>query len=616
MCSDFYPGSFFARLMNMMNTNKKFLSGNEAIAYGAYKAGCKLAAAYPGTPSTEILEEISKFKDSIYCEWSVNEKVAMEVAIGASFAEKRSLTAMKHVGLNVAADPLMTISYVGANGGFVIVTADDPGMHSSQNEQDNRFYAKFAKIPLLEPSDSQEAYDMTIEAFDISEQFETPVILRMTTRTSHSSGIVNLGDFTPIPDKGKEYVKNVEKTVPVPVFARKMRVAVEERLSKLSEFSENTNLNRIELGNNDVGFVTSGISYQYVKEVFPQASIFKLGYTNPIPFNKIKSFAESVKSLYVVEELDPFLTEQIKASGVIVKNHNTKLNIGELSPQRLQMLKAEIENTPYIPPPSKGVSDNLPSRPPVLCAGCGHRTVFYVLNKLKATVTGDIGCYSLGMFKPLQAMDTIVCMGASIGNAHGFQKAGYKNRIAAVLGDSTFFHSGITGMLDIVYNKGASTVIVLDNRITAMTGHQDNPGTGKTLMGESTKEITIEQIAKGIGVERVRTVDCYNMDEVENILREELDSLEPSIVVARRPCVIGAKIRAIRQYDIDFDKCRGCRACLKLGCPSLELGDSAPDKPNIRKVKINPVLCIGCGICSQICKFDAIKEVRLEEKSQ
>lgn len=594
-----------------MTENKRFLSGNEAIAHGAYKAGCTVAAAYPGTPSTEILENVSKFKENIYCEWSVNEKVAMEVVIGASFAGARSLTAMKHVGLNVAADPLMTGSYLGANGGLLIVSADDPGMHSSQNEQDNRFFAKFAKTPLLEPSDSQEAYDMTIAAFEISERFNTPIILRMTTRTSHSSGIVDLGDFTSISLPRKTYEKNVEKTVPIPVYARKMRVMVEERLDSLREYSESTELNRIEPGDNEIGIITSGIAYQYVKEIFPQASVLKLGFTNPLPTKLIKQFAETVKKLYVIEELDPFMEEQIKAMGIVVQNHRLKLNIGELNPFRMKLLKAEIEDQPAPVISSKGVGVGLPARPPVLCAGCGHRSVFYALNRLKATVTGDIGCYSLGMFKPLDSMDTIVCMGASIGNAFGMEKAGYQKRTAAVLGDSTFFHSGITGLLNIVYNRGISTVIVLDNRITAMTGHQDNPGTGRTLMGQATKEITVEQIARGVGVDRVRVIDCYDLKDVERVLQEELDSPEPSVVVAKRPCALFAKLAGKKRFVIDFATCTGCQACLKLGCPAIELGDSDPAKPKIRKVKVNPVLCAGCGMCVQVCKFGAISEETL-----
>lgn len=374
-----------------MAENKKFLSGNQAIAHGAYKAGCGVAAAYPGTPSTEILENVAKFKDSIYCEWSVNEKVAMEVVIGASFAGARALTAMKHVGLNVAADPLMTISYIGANGGLVIISADDPGMHSSQNEQDNRVFARFAKVALLEPSDSQEAYDMTVEGFALSEQYNTPVIVRMTTRTSHASGIVDLGDFTPLPNNGKTYVKDITKTVPVPMFARGMRLRIDERLDALREYADTCKFNRIEPGSDEVGIITSGVTYQYVKEVFPEASVLKLGFTNPLPTKLIEKFAASVKKLYIIEELEPFMTEQIRAMGIPVKSYHVQLHIGELNPFRLKQLRSEIYGEPAPAIEQKHVGDDLPSRPPVLCAGCGHRSVFYALNKLKATVTGEIG---------------------------------------------------------------------------------------------------------------------------------------------------------------------------------------------------------------------------------
>jgi indolepyruvate ferredoxin oxidoreductase alpha subunit len=457
---------------------------------------------------------------------------------------------------------------------------------------------------------------MTVAAYDISEQFKTPIILRMTTRTSHASGIVDLGDFTPLPSNGKTYVKDIEKTVPVPLFARKMRVRVEERTEALREYAETCPFNRIESGSSEIGIITSGITYQYVKEVFPEASVLKLGFTNPLPKKLIRKFADGVKKLYVLEELDPFLNEQIRAMGIAVQDYKTQLNMGELNPFRLKQLRSEIygESAPAIP--SKGVAEGLPARPPVLCAGCGHRGIFKALGNLKATVTGDIGCYSLGTFKPLDSMDTIVCMGASVGNAFGLQKAGYKNRTAAVLGDSTFFHSGITGLLNIVYNKGVSTVIVLDNRTTAMTGHQQNPGTGRTLMGETTKEVSVEQIARGVGVERVRVLDCYDLEEVEKVLQEELDAPEPSVVVAKRPCIIGGKVPVKRQYVVNKDACRGCRACIKLGCPALELGEADPDKPKLRKVKINPVLCVGCSMCSQICKYDAVEEKLLEEMAR
>jgi indolepyruvate ferredoxin oxidoreductase alpha subunit len=595
-----------------MTDTRRFLSGNEAIAQGALRAGCTVATAYPGTPSSEILEALSKFRERLYCEWSVNEKVALEVGIGASFAGARALVTMKHVGLNVASDALMTLAYVGVNGGLVIITADDPGMHSSQNEQDNRFYAKFAKVPLLEPADSQEAFEMTAAGFEISEQFDTPVIIRTTTRTSHASGVVDLGDSTPAPPAARPYVKQVQKTVMVPMHARQRRLLMEERIEKLREFAETCGPNRIEPGSPDLGIITSGVSYQYVREVFPEASVLKLGMTYPLPAKMIAEFARSAKRLLVIEELDPYLEEQVRAMGVKVEDHAAKLNIGELNPLRLRQLRAEVTGEPAPTIVSRGAGEGLPARPPVLCAGCGHRGVFYALNKLKVTVTGDIGCYTLAMSKPLEAMDSCVCMGASIGDAHGFEKAGHKGRVAAVIGDSTFFHSGITGLLNIVYNRGASTVIVLDNRTTAMTGHQDHPGTGRTLMGEKATEVSVEQVARGVGVKRVRTVDSYHLEEVERVLAEELDAPEPSVVVAQRPCIIGARRAVTRQFSANADACRACRACLKLGCPAIELGDPLPDRPKMRRVKINRVLCTGCGMCCQVCQHGAIAEVELE----
>ncbi|MCX8053585.1 MAG: thiamine pyrophosphate-dependent enzyme, partial [Armatimonadetes bacterium] len=481
--------------------NKKVLSGNEAIAHAAYAAGAQVAAAYPGTPSTEILENLAKFQD-VYCEWSVNEKVAMEVAIGASFSGARALASMKHVGLNVALDPLMTFAYIGANGGLVVISADDPGMHSSQNEQDNRNLAKFARVPLLEPADSQECYDMVRVAFDISEQFNIPVIVRTTTRTSHSSGVVDLGKFERARRGDRRYEKDIVRTVMVPLFARRMRVALEDRLSRLRDYTETCPFHRIERPSKSkgegvrVGVITSGIAYAYTKEALPNASILKLGMTFPLPERLIHEFAQSVDRLYVVEEGDAYIEEQVLAMGIRVERTKISLRIGELNPDRLARFAAEIEGRePMKPAEAIG---NLPARPPVLCPGCAHRGVFYALNKLKAIVLGDIGCYSLGAFKPLDAMDTIVCMGASIGNAHGMEKAGQAGRVAAVIGDSTFFHSGITGLLNIVYNRGTSTVIVLDNRTTAMTGHQDHPGTGRTLMGQETVETLVEDVARGV----------------------------------------------------------------------------------------------------------------------
>lgn len=584
--------------------NQKILSGNEAIAHGAYAAGVAVASAYPGTPSTEILENVAKFPE-IYSEWAVNEKVGMEVVIGASFAGVRSLTAMKHVGLNVALDPLMTFAYLGANGGLVVVSADDPGMHSSQNEQDNRTLAKFARIPMLEPSDSQECYDMLRMAYDISEEFDIPVMLRTTTRISHSSGVVDLGTFQRQPRGDRSYAKDIAKTVPVPLFARRMRLSLEEKLKRLEAYSESTPLQRSERGN-DIGIVTSGVSYQYAREAFPEAAILKLGMTFPLPKKLIAGFASSVKKLYVVEEGDTYLEDQILAMGIEIEKPKTNLRIGELNPERLETLAAEV--TGATPPSPKDAITDLPARPPVLCPGCSHRGVFYALNRLKALVTGDIGCYSLGAFAPLSAMDTIVCMGASVGNAHGLEKAGQGGRVAAVIGDSTFFHSGITGLLNTVYNRGGSTTIVLDNRTTAMTGHQENPGTGKTLMGEKTTETLVEDVAKGVGVQRVRVVDPYDLEETYNVLKEELDSPECSVVVSKRACVLGAKVKVVRQFSVDSEACKACGVCLKLGCPAIEVADGPDADPKKRKTRINNVLCVGCGMCVQVCKFGAIRE--------
>ena len=592
--------------MQTVAVNRKVLSGNEAIAHAAYAAGVQVAAAYPGTPSTEILESIAGFPE-IYCEWSVNEKVAMEVVIGASLAGARALTAMKHVGLNVALDPLMTFAYLGANGGLVVITADDPSMHSSQNEQDNRNLARFARIPLLEPSDSQECYNMVLAALDISEEFSIPVLVRTTTRTSHSSGVVDLGSSERMPRSERKYEKDIVRTVPVPMFARRMRVALEEKLARLREFTETSPFQRVERGNR-TGVITSGIAYAYTREAMPEASILKLGMTFPLPEKLIREFAASVDRLYVVEEGDAYIEEQVLAMGLKLEHPKISLRIGELNPDRLERLAAEIEGREPMKP-AEAIGD-LPARPPVLCPGCAHRGVFYALHRLKAIVTGDIGCYSLGAFKPLDAMDTIVCMGASIGNAHGMEKAHQAGRAAAVIGDSTFFHSGITGLLNIVYNRGTSTVIVLDNRTTAMTGHQDHPGTGRTLMGMQTVETLVEDVARGVGVKRVVVIDPYDLENTYNVLKEEIDAPEPSVVVSKRACILHARVKVEKQYAIDQDLCKACGVCLRLGCPAIEIGDPDPEDPKKRKARINPVLCVGCGMCVQVCKFEAIGETQ------
>jgi len=586
---------------------KKFLSANEAVAHAAAQAGCVVASAYPGTPSTEILENIAKFKDTVRCEWAVNEKVAMETAIGASMAGARALTAMKHVGLNVAMDPLMTFTYVGATGGMVIVSADDPGMHSSQNEQDNRNLAKFARALLLEPADSQEAYDFTVKAFSLSEEFSVPVIIRLTTRTSHSASLVELGDFKPAPHPLIPYKRNIAKHIPVPMFARGHRLAAQKRTAAMEAASVASPMNRVEKGKTSLGIVTSAVAYQYVKEIFPEFSILKLGWTNPLPKALVSDFAKSVDKLLVVEELDPFLEDQIRAMGIKVVDHETELNMLELNADRLQNLRHEILGD--VPPAKEAKPvEGLPTRPPVLCAGCGHRGVFYVLHKLGATVTGDIGCYTLGAFPPLNAMDSTICMGASIGNAAGMKKAGLQGRICAVLGDSTFFHSGITGILSAHYNGTPVTTVVLDNRITGMTGHQDNPGSGKTLDGSPAPVTEIDAIAKACGYKKVVTVSADDLAELERVLADAMDGDEGALIIAYAPCRIAAKLTKEGLCEVDAEKCKACGACFKMGCPAMTRG--AEVRPGAFQMQIDPNLCAGCKQCGQVCKFGAIKRVR------
>ena len=586
---------------------KKLLSANEAVACGAAQAGCIVASAYPGTPSTEILENIAKFKDTVKCEWAVNEKVAMETAVGASIAGARSLTAMKHVGLNVAMDPLMTFTYVGATGGMVVVSADDPGMHSSQNEQDNRNLAKFARMPMFEPSDSQEAYDMVQAAFETSEKFHVPCMLRLTTRTSHSSSLVNLGDFKPAPHEIIPYKKDITHTIPVPAFARGQRFAAQKRSAEMAKAASKSKFNRIEPGKKQIGIITSGVAYQYVKEVFPEFTVLKLGWTNPFPADLVKKFAKTVRHVLVVEELDPFLEDQVKALGIKVQSHKTELNMLELNPDRLQDLRHELLKDV---PKAKAVKPDatLPTRPPVLCAGCGHRGVFYTLSKLGATVTGDIGCYTLGAFPPLNAMDTTICMGASIGNAAGMKKAGQKGRICAVLGDSTFFHSGITGILSAHYNGTPVTTVVLDNRITGMTGHQDNPGSGKTLAGDPAPVTEIMDIAKACGYKKVVKVSADDLAALEKVLKDAMDGDEGALIVAYAPCRIAAKLTKEGLCEVDEKKCKACGMCFKMGCPAMTRGQEVA--PGRFQMKIDPSLCAGCTQCGQVCRFGAIKRVR------
>lgn len=578
--------------------NKQLLSGNKAIARGAYEAGVRVAAAYPGTPSTEILEEIAKFPE-IYAEWSPNEKVALEVVFGASLAGARSLAAMKHVGLNVASDPLFTMALTGVNAGVVVVSADDPGMHSSQNEQDNRFYARAAKIPMLEPSDSQEAKDLVRTALEISEKFDTPVLLRTTTRISHSKSLVELGRNRQ--ETNLAYMKDASKYVMIPAHARKRHEIMIEKLKDIAQFSEEFSLNRVEWQGDEIGIITNGISYQHTKEVFPQASVLKVTMSYPLPVKLIDSFARQVKRFYVIEELEPYLEEQIKALGFSPIGKERVPRNGELNPDIIKRAW-QLQRNPVI-----DVSLDLPPRPPVLCPGCPHRSIFFVLRKLKLIATGDIGCYTLAAIPPLEAMDTCLCMGAGVSAAHGFEKASseYKGKVVAVIGDSTFVHSGITPLIDIVYNQGASTVIILDNRTTAMTGRQDHPATGITLKGDKVKALSFTELAKAVGVDSVTVIDPYNLEETEKVIEEEIAKDEPSVIVARRACCL-IEVTQRPPFKIIETKCVNCDRCLKLGCPAIfKEGE---------KVKIDAFWCNGCSICYQICKLEAVE--RAGEESE
>ncbi|MGE3063507.1 MAG: indolepyruvate ferredoxin oxidoreductase subunit alpha [bacterium] len=582
---------------------KEILSGNEAVARGAFEGGLHFACAYPGTPSTEILENIAKYRE-IHSHWSVNEKTALETALGASFGGMRSLVAMKHVGLNVAADPFFSAGYIGATGGFVIITADDPGMHSSQNEQDNRNYARAAKIPMLEPSDSQEAKDFTKIALTMSEEFDTPVLLRLTTRISHSKSIVELADREIVEVKG--YEKNVKKNLVMPAHARLLHKKVEERLLKLKELSNDFKYNFIEYKDKKVGVITSGISYQYVKEALPSASVLKISLTWPLPNRLIKEFADNVENLYVVEENDPFIETEVKAMGIRITGKDIIPIVGELNQRIVKESFKEVEKYSL-----KETAEKSPARPPALCPGCPHTAVFHAINKLKLIATGDIGCYTLGALPPLNAMDTCVDMGASITNALGLEYAlrgKDKRKIVAVIGDSTFYHSGITGLIDLVYNKGTSTVIILDNSITAMTGHQENPGTGKNLMGENAPKFNLENLVKGLGIDDVYTVDAYDLEAVTNLIKRETEREKPSVIIARRPCILlpEMKKKVFDKYEIIEEKCTGCQLCVKLGCPAISF-----DKEK-KKARINSSLCVGCSLCFQVCKVGAIKKVQGE----
>lgn len=568
--------------------------GNEGIARGAWEAGVTVATAYPGTPSTEINEAIATY-DDIYSEWAPNEKVALEVGIGASIGGARTLVSMKHVGVNVAADPLFTAAYTGVNGGLVIAVADDPGMHSSQNEQDSRYYAKAAHIPMLEPSDSQEAKDFVGIGLDLSEEYDTPVFIRLTTRISHSQGVVELCERAQIPLK--PYTKDYAKYTMMPSCARKRHVFVEEREIRLAEDANNLPINKIEMADTKIGIITSGMVYQHAKEALPDASYLKLGMVYPLPKTLIEEFASKVDKLIVLEELDPIIEEQLKVWGIEVVGKELFSIQGEYSANEIA---AKLGGNAALV--DKPVS--LPMRPPVLCPGCSHRGFYYIVKKLKLHVTGDIGCYTLGALPPLETMDTCVCMGASIGMAMGMEKArgrDFAKKLIAVIGDSTFFHSGITGLIDMVYNKGMSTVVIMDNSTTGMTGHQDHPGTGCSIKGDIAPMVDIEALVRSLGVKNLRVVDPFDLKDVEKVLREETAKDEISVIISRRECALKIKFYETKRI-IDSEKCNRCGMCLRLGCPAIE---KKPDG----LIVINSALCVGCGLCQDVCKFDAISKV-------
>ena len=618
---------------------KVLLSGNEAIARGAYEFGVGVAVGYPGTPSTEILENIVRFPE-IYSQWSPNEKVALEMGIGANLAGARTLVTMKHVGLNVAADPLMTLAYTGVNAGLVIITADDPGMHSSQNEQDNRFFAKFAQIPLLEPADSQEAKDLIGFGLEISEKYDTPVLLRLTTRISHSKSLTEVIDQR-ITSPRQPFPKDPQKYVMIPAYSRKRHTIVKRRTESLKELSESTAWNRCEMCettdqavngqavtdqavtdqavndhvvavNNQavdgqkIGIITGGVAYQYSREILPHASFLKLGMSHPLPERLIADFAGKVDKLYVVEELTPFIEDQVRALGIPVEGRSRIPDTGELTPDIIaQAFLKEPVKEPAREKFDPGVP--LPPRPPAMCPGCPHRSMFYTLTRKKIRVMGDIGCYTLSVLPPLEAMDMCICMGASIGAAHGFNKASEGSDVqpvVGVIGDSTFFHSGMTGLLDVAYNQGNTITIILDNRTTAMTGFQQHPGTGRTLQGQETRVVDLVALAKAMGISRVSIVDPYDLAQLGQVIDQEIKAPEPSLIISRRPCVLlDRNAESVRiQRQVDHELCTGCKMCLKLGCPAMSFSGEG-------KVLIDSLLCNGCPVCEQVCKVGAIKPV-------
>lgn len=580
--------------MNKENAGTKVMMlGNAALARGAYEAGVKVSAAYPGTPSTEISENLVKYKDEVYAEWSPNEKVAMEVAIGASLSGVRALVSMKHVGVNVASDPLYTISYSGVNGGLVLVAADDPGIYSSQNEQDSRMVARAAMVPVIEPSDSEEARLFMKRAFELSEEYDTPVMVRETTRLAHSQGLVNLEER--VCPEDRPYEKNIAKNVMMPANAIKRHIVVEERLKRMAEDANTMDLNRIEYNDTKIGVITSGIPYQYVKEALPEASVLKLGLVHPLPRKLIREFASKVETLYIVEELEPVIEEQVKSWGIAAIGKEIFTVQGEYS---ANMLRRAVlgQEVPYETPAQ------VPARPPILCPGCPHRSVYSVLKKLKIHAAGDIGCYTLGAVAPLSVVDTTVCMGASISNLHGMEKAKGKDYVknwVAVIGDSTFLHTGVNSLMNMVYNKATGTVIILDNSTTGMTGHQDHAATGKTLMGDTTYMISLYKLCKAMGIEHVYEVDAFDEEELEKLVKRETGREEVSVIIAKSQCALLKTFVPKGKCAVDAEKCKKCGMCMASGCPAMH-------KTKDGTVEIDPVMCNGCGHCMRNCRFGAI----------
>jgi indolepyruvate ferredoxin oxidoreductase alpha subunit len=576
---------------------KVIMLGNEAFARGAYEAGCKVSAAYPGTPSTEISENIIKY-DEIYSEWSPNEKVAMEVAIGASISGVRAFASMKHVGLNVAADPLFTVSYIGVTGGLVAIVADDPGLYSSQNEQDTRAVARAAKVPVIEPSDSNEAKEFVKFAFDLSEKYDTPVIVRSTTRLSHSQGMVELNDR--VEKEDRPYVRDIAKNVMMPGNAKGRHLVVESREAALMQDGCDFPINKVEYNDKKIGFITSGIPYLYVKEAFPEASVLKLGLVNPLPRKLIEDFAASVENLYIVEELDPIIEEQVKSWGIKAIGKEMLTVQGEYS---ANLLRKAIGGEKLVTIPAAQV----PNRPPILCPGCPHRSVYSVLNKLKIHGAGDIGCYTLGAVAPLSVVDTTVCMGASISSLHGMEKAKGKDYIknwVAVIGDSTFMHTGINSLINMIYNKGTGTVMILDNSTTGMTGHQDHAATGKTLKGEATYAVDLEELCRAVGVKHVYVINAFDVTALEKTVKEAAALDEVAVIITKSPCVLLNKAPVTKQYRIDAEACKRCGMCMKPGCPAITKKENGT-------ITINDTMCTGCGLCETACKFGAIKPVQV-----